>query len=69
MIPRRCSKCQLLVDESESMAKDPTRNPLWAVPAYHAPETDQVPVAPQGTALTTGEPGGGGTRQGVVPAT
>jgi hypothetical protein len=53
MIPRRCPKCQRLIDQSESVAKDPAMNHLWAVPEPH----DARVPAPDGS------------RQGVVPAT
>ncbi len=33
MIPRRCPKCQRLVEQAESNARDPSMNPLWAVPS------------------------------------
>jgi hypothetical protein len=44
MIPRRCPKCQRLVEESESNAKDPSMNPLWAVPAQGAETHGVVPA-------------------------
>jgi hypothetical protein len=44
MIPRRCLKCQHLVEEAESNARDPTLNPLWAVPARGAENQGVVPA-------------------------
>lgn len=44
MIPRRCPKCQRLVEEAESIAKDPSMNPLWAVPARGADSQGVVPA-------------------------
>ncbi|MGD0381044.1 MAG: hypothetical protein ABSC30_13775 [Acidimicrobiales bacterium] len=53
MIPRRCPKCQRLIDASESVAQDPAMNHLWAVPGPH----------------DNGAPAEDGARQGVLPAT
>jgi hypothetical protein len=44
MIPRRCPKCQSLVEASESNAMDPSMNPLWAVPAPDAARHEALPT-------------------------
>ncbi|HEY5024516.1 MAG TPA: hypothetical protein VII76_06040 [Acidimicrobiales bacterium] len=44
MIPRRCPKCQHLVEKYESHARDPSLNPLWAVPAPDAERQGVVPA-------------------------
>ena len=68
MIPRRCPKCQRLVDESESLARDPATNRLWAVPTQDAAPYDaasELGAVELVTPTSDADP----AAQGVVPAT
>lgn len=77
MIPRRCPKCQTLVDEAE--ASIPSTSPLWAVPC--SPETTEhvtglnssngIGVKAREPGPDSGQPGSrqpDSRREGVVPA-
>jgi hypothetical protein len=68
MIPRRCPKCQRLVDESESIARDPVTNRLWAVPTQESEPLDAA-GALSGVELVTPKPDADPATQGAVPAT
>ena len=66
MIPRRCPKCQSLIDEAE--ASIPAASPLWAVPC--SPESTEhltVPNSMNSIPVEAREPGADSARQGVVP--
>lgn len=69
MVPRRCPKCQRLIDELRARANDPLVNPLWAVPAPEADEHDDGVAAVTGTTLPTAELGAEFARRGVARAT
>ncbi len=69
MIPRRCPKCQRLIDESEIHATDPSVNPLWAVPDLDDAETHSTPAGPNGVAGALRHPAPDAAPHGAVPAT
>jgi hypothetical protein len=68
MIPRRCAKCQDLVEEAE--ATDPSPSALWAVPWVPPNPEQRVGLASKnGAATRSRESGAGSAHQGVAPAT
>jgi len=69
MIPRRCPKCQHLVEEIAARAKDPVTNPLWAVPAEAVAETGPGMTLAHQAPLRAREPVEQITRHGVARAT
>jgi hypothetical protein len=69
MIPRRCPKCQGLVEELAARDKDPVANPLWAVPTGAGTEASPGVVSAHHTTLGSRPPVEQITRHGVARAT
>lgn len=69
MIPRRCHKCQGLIDEFEAHAADPSANSLWAVAAPDVSSREPVAGTYSGSPAPPRGPSPEVQRNGVVPAT
>ena len=67
MIPRRCPKCQRLIDEAE--AEMTATSPLWAVP-WASESTEHLAGLNSSNRAPTWarEPGAHSARHGVAPA-